>query len=322
MEEFHCQQLRRDQELSTMRIGFSLPQYGTMAEQPKTIAQFARTVELAGAESLWVGDRALTPAAPTLGFARTGPAPFPPQLRRVLDPFAVLTVAATCTERARLGTSVLNAPWYQPLLLARALTTIDLISTGRLVPGFGTGWSPDEFDALGLQLADRGARLDEILDVLDAVWTAEITAHDGRFWTVPPSHFDLAPAQRPRPPFYLGGFAPAALARVGRRADGWLPSVLLPDGARVDELGDMLAVIHRAAELAGRDPDGIDVILRLDIRPGTPLARIRDTLAAIEERTGIKHAFIELMLLARDVAEAMDIATSLLENADKGLEVQ
>lgn len=303
-----------------MRIGFSLPQYGGMAEHPAAVARFARTVELAGAASLWVGDRALAPAAPTMGFAGRGPAQFPPQLRRVLDPFAVLTVAATSTERVRLGTSVLNAPWYQPLLLARALTAIDLISGGRLVPGFGIGWSPDEFDALGLSLADRGARLDEILDVLDAVWTSDITAHSGQFWTVPPSHFDLAPAQHPRPPFYLGGFAPAALARIGRRGDGWLPSVVLPEGSRVGDLGGMLAVIRRTAEQAGRDPDRIDVILRLDVRPETPLVLIRDTLAAIEEKTGIGHAFIELMLLARDVAEATDIAAVLLENAEKGLE--
>lgn len=305
---------------SHMRLGFSLPQYGDMAGNPADIALFARSVERAGAASLWVGDRALTPAAPTLGFAGKGPAPFPPQLRRVLDPFAVLTVAATSTERVRLGTSVLNAPWYQPLLLARALTTLDLISGGRLVAGFGVGWSPDEFAALGLPLAQRGARLDEILDVLDAVWTAGITAHAGRFWTVPPSHFDLAPAQRPRPPCYLGGFSPAALARTGRRGDGWLPSVLLPEGARVGELGGMVAAVRETAEKAGRDPDQIDVILRVDCRPETPLVRIRDTLAEIEERTGIRHAFVELMLLARDVAEAADIAEILLENAEKGLE--
>ena len=301
---------------STMRIGFSLPQYGAMAEQATSVAQFAQTIELAGAESLWVGDRALAPTSPTLGFAKTGPAPFPSQFRKVLDPFGLLTVAALSTTRVRLGTSVLNAPWYQPLLLARSLTTIELLSQGRLVPGFGSGWSPDEFGALGVPFSGRGARLDEVLDVLDAVWTTDITEHAGPLWTVPPSYFDLAPAQHPRPPVYLGGFSPAALARVGRRADGWLPSVRLPDGARADELSDMLAIIRRAAEQAGRSPDEIDVILRVDVHPGVQPAQILDLLAAVEERTGISHAFIELLLLARDSTEAMDIAADLLKSAN------
>jgi len=304
-----------------MRMGFSLPQYGDMAT-PDAVERFARTIESAGAESFWVGDRALCPAAPTRGFGGTPPRPFPDQFRKVLDPFAVLATAASCTERARIGTSVLNATWYPPLLLARSLATVDLLSRGRLVPGFGSGWSPDEFAALGIPSSGLGARLDEVLDVLDAVWSEGTTSHVGALWTVPPSHFDLISNRSSGPPIYLGGFSPAALARVGRRADGWLPTIRLPDRTRVDDLCGMLATIRREAERAGRDADAVDVVLRVDASPGTPSSLIVDTLEEVEQLTGISHAFVELLLLAQDVEEAIDIATTLLETADKGAQTQ
>lgn len=300
-----------------MRMGFSLPQYGDMAT-PGNVKFFARTLESAGAESFWVGDRALCPAMPARGFGGTPPRPFPSQFRKVLDPFAVLATAATCTERAHIGTSVLNATWYSPLLLARSLTTIDLLSHGRLIPGFGSGWSPDEFAALGIPTSGLGARLDEALDILDAVWSEGITSHSGALWTVPPSHFDLVPARRSGPPIYLGGFSQTALTRVGRRADGWLPTIRLPDRTRVDELCGMLATIRCAAERTGRDADAIDVVLRVDASPGTTPSLIIDTLKEVEQLTGINHAFVELLLLAQDVTEAIDIATTLLYLANEG----
>lgn len=304
-----------------MRMGFSLPQYGDMAT-PDAVERFARTVESAGAESFWVGDRALCPAMPTRGFGGTPPRPFPDQFRKVLDPFAVLAIAAACTDRARIGTSVLNATWYPPLLLARSLTTVDLISHGRLVPGFGSGWSPDEFAALGIPTAGLGARLDETLDILHAVWSEGTTSHTGALWTVPPSHFDLVSTRKSGPPIYLGGFSAAALARVGRRADGWLPTIRLPNRTRVNELCDMLATIRHEAERAGRDADAIDVVLRVDASPGTTPSLIIDTLEEVEQLTGINHAFVELLLLAPDVTEAIDIATTLLYMADKGAQTQ
>jgi probable F420-dependent oxidoreductase len=311
VESFHCWAVTSPAKLAAMHIGFGLPQYGNMANHTEQITEFAVGVEKLGAASLWVGDRALAPTSPTLGFARTGPGPFPTQLRVVFDPFVALTLAAAHTSRVRLGSSVLNAPWYSPLLLARSLTAIDHVSRGRLIAGLGLGWSPDEFGAVGVPFEDRGARLDEFLDVLDAIWLGDPVEHEGDRWRIPASHIDLRPVQHPRPPLYLGGTAPAALARIGARADGWLPSVMVPGAAGVDELRRRWDVVRDHAVRAGRAPDAVDAVVRVDVRSGTPLDAIGDVLGAIE-RAGFDHAFVELIGLARDAAEAVDIAAELL----------
>ncbi|MQT05542.1 LLM class flavin-dependent oxidoreductase, partial [Streptomyces jumonjinensis] len=138
-----------------MHIGMALPQYGTHA-RPELIAGFARDAEDAGFDALWVGDRALTPVAPSDVYPGYSPEnPYPPGFTTFLDPVTVLTVAATATERVRLGTSTLTAPWYPPLLLARSLASLDRISGGRLVAGLGIGWMRDEYTAVNADFTRR-----------------------------------------------------------------------------------------------------------------------------------------------------------------------
>ena len=180
-----------------------MPQFGESAHlDVGELARFASTAEQLGADSLWVGDRLLAAVHPTVGYA--GKDTIPDQFRTNLDPFIALTVAATATTTAQLGSSVFVAPWYPPVQLARQLTSIDVISGGRLLPGFGIGWSPEEYQAAGAPFARRGAQLDELLDVLDELWTANPVQHEGTRWSIPESWVDLKPVQRPRPPVYLG----------------------------------------------------------------------------------------------------------------------
>jgi alkanesulfonate monooxygenase SsuD/methylene tetrahydromethanopterin reductase-like flavin-dependent oxidoreductase (luciferase family) len=113
--------------------------------------------------------------------------PLPEDQVRALDPFAAMATAAAVTDRARIGTSVLVAPWYPPAVLARALTSLDLLSEGRLTVGLGTGWSIDEYEAAGADIYRRGQDLDEILDVLDAHWNDGPITHDGHVARIAPS---------------------------------------------------------------------------------------------------------------------------------------
>ena len=127
-------------------LGFAVPQFGESAHlDVGELARFASTAEQLGADSLWVGDRLLAAVHPTVGYAGTDT--IPEQFRTSLDPFIALTVAATVTTKARLGSSVFVAPWYPPAQLGRQLPSIDVISGGRLLPGFGIGWSPEEYRA-------------------------------------------------------------------------------------------------------------------------------------------------------------------------------
>jgi probable F420-dependent oxidoreductase len=289
-----------------IKLGFALPQFGPLGQAGR-VAPFAAEAERLGARSLWVGDRLLAPVHPTVGYA--GGDTIPAEFRSALDPFAVLTAAAAVTERAMLGCSVLNLPWYAPAVIARSLTTIDVLSGGRLLPGFGIGWSPDEYEAAGVPWRGRGARLDESLDALEAWWTANPVEYRGSAVTVPESHVDLRPARRP--PIYLGGGSEAALRRVGRRADGWLPAVRVPGRRAVDLLHAQRAVVREAAAAVGRGD--LPVALRVNVLPGAPVARVADELADIEAATGIEDMFVELTFRVSDVDDALELAAELLD---------
>ncbi|MFW5417231.1 TIGR03619 family F420-dependent LLM class oxidoreductase [Nocardiopsis sp. CNT-189] len=295
-----------------MRLGFALPQFGAAAHRPEEAARFAREAEGMGAASLWAGDRLLAPVHPSVGYG--GSDALPPQFRSALDPFVLLTAAAGATERALLGTSVLNAPWYPPALLARSLTAIDRISGGRLLPGLGTGWSPEEYRAAGVPMGERGRRLDECLDALEELWSDGPAEYRGELWEVPESHVDLKPVQRPRPPIYLGAFAPAALRRVARRADGWLPVAVLPGRADpVEAVAGPLAAIREEAARQGRDPSAVGAVLRINAAPSVSVSEIAEAALAAEQEAGVEHAFVDLMYLTEDTDRMLELADRLLE---------
>ncbi|MFE7580972.1 TIGR03619 family F420-dependent LLM class oxidoreductase [Streptomyces gardneri] len=289
-----------------MEIGIALPQYGTHA-RADLIAGFARDAEEAGFDSLWVGDRALAPVAPSdLYPGHTPENPYPHQYRTFLDPLTVLTVAATATDRARLGTSTLNGPWYPPVLLARSLTSLDLVSGGRLDVGLGIGWLRDEYTAVGADFGRRGALLDELLDVLHGTWTEEEFGHEGPRWTIPASYVGLRPARPAGPPVYLGGFSPAALRRVGRRADGWVGAVLPPGVA-----GHLWDEARRAAEEAGRDPEALRRRIRHNPAPGATADTVAAVLAGVRD-TGAEGCFVDLQQCVDEPGEALEFGVKIL----------
>ncbi|MFD0419072.1 TIGR03619 family F420-dependent LLM class oxidoreductase [Streptomyces sp. NPDC127108] len=295
-----------------MHIGIALPQYGTHA-RAEVIASFARDAEAAGFDSLWVGDRSLTPVEPSdLYPGHTPEHPYPAEYKTFLDPLVVLTVAATATTRVRLGTSTLNAPWYPPLLLARSLTSLDRVSGGRLDAGLGIGWLRDEYTAVNADFGRRGARLEEILDVLEGIWAREVFGHKGEHWEIPRSYVGLRPAQRSGPPLYLGGFSPAAMARVGRRAAGWV-GVSLPAEAQAGLWG----IARRAAEEAGRDPDALRRQIRHNPRPGATEEEIAAVLRGVRD-TGAESSFVDLQQCVREPMEALELGSAVLERVRRG----
>lgn len=238
-----------------MRVGTVLPQMGTVAG-PAAIQRAAREAEALSYDSLWVAERLLFPLRPQNPYPGSPDGSLPAIYRHVLTPLETLTYAAAHTSRIALGTSILNMPYHQPVMLARQLATLDVLSGGRLHVGLGQGWSQDELQAVGAATADRAARADEFIAVLKAMWTAEPVEHRGRYFQVPASIVEPKPVQRPHPPIYLAAYAPAALARAARLADGWLPT-----GIPLAALRQLVPSFRAMAAANGRAPGATAVVL-------------------------------------------------------------
>ena len=199
-----------------MRLGFSLPVFGKAAATPGGIARYAREAEQAGAAGLWVGDRLLSPVAPVVPYP--GYDTMPEEFHTAHDPFTALAVAAAVTETAVLGSSTINATQYQPANFARLLTSLDVAANGRLLPGLGIGWSPDEYAAVGIPMSERGKRLDDLLDLLETWWTKDTVAHEGVGYAIAESHVaPQAGAQAAGAPGRLRRKVAAPRRRAGRR---------------------------------------------------------------------------------------------------------
>lgn len=295
-----------------MRLGFSLPTLGAKANEVKGIARFSADVENLGATSLWVTDRLLSPVDPSVGYYPDSKF-LPAEFRVAADPLTALAIAATVTSEARLGTHVMSAPWHSPALLARTLASIDVASGGRLTAGFGTSNFPEEYQAAGVPFEKRGARLDEMLDVLESWWTADPVAHQGPLFTIPASYVQHKPVQRPRPPIYLGGFGPRALRRVGQRADGWMPYWLVPEMMPASQLTEGWATVRRTAEEAGRDPDQLGLVLRVNVSAGTTVEAVAEGLKKISSTLRADETLIDFTYIATTVDHAIDLAGQILE---------
>lgn len=273
-----------------MDIGFAVPVAGSWATAT-TIVDLSRRAEALGYASLWTFQRLLVPVGPD-------DAPvLPPQYRSVLDPLTVLAHVAAVTNTARLGVAVVNMPYEAPVVLAKSLTTIDHLSSGRLDVGLGIGWMQQEFDAAGADMARRGARAEDYLACLRTIWADEVVEYHGEFYEVPRSRIDPKPVQRPHPPLLLGGGAPAALRRIGRLADGWVSSSAA-DLSRIDE---PIGIVQEAAHNAGRDAGALRFVVRGVVKvradergPLTgSLDDIAADIAALADK-GVTEVFVDL----------------------------
>ncbi len=237
-----------------MRLGFGLPQFGPWGV-PDAIVTVAKSAEDFGFDSLWVADRILWPVKPRVPYP-IGDGTLPLSYKRPLDPLETLTFAAAHTRRIALGTSVINFPWYNPVLLARRLSTLDVLSAGRLRVGLGIGWSPDEYEAAGVPWHERGKRADEFLQFLKQIWVNDPVEFRGKYYRVPNSFIGPKPIQKPHPPIYMAAYTPSAMRRVATQAQGWFPV-----GIPLNGIGPMFEGIKAMAGEAGRNPAELELII-------------------------------------------------------------
>jgi len=278
-----------------VQMGFAVPLAGSWAT-PANQVEVAQRAEELGYASLWTFQRLLFPAD------REGPdaARWQPVYRSVHDPLITLAYLAAHTSRIRLGVAVLNMPWFSPILLAKQTATLDAVSAGRLDLGLGLGWSKQEYDAAGAPFERRGARAEEFVACLKAIWTEDPVDFSGEFHQITGAHVDPKPVQQPHPPLLLGGSAEPALRRAGRVADGWISS----SGQDLAAIGAAIRVVTDAAAEAGRDPATLRFISRgvVRLRPEATgerrpltgsLAQIKADVAEVAEQ-GVTELFVDL----------------------------
>jgi probable F420-dependent oxidoreductase len=236
--------------------GLKLGLYGLHrggSADPDTLARRARLAEQAGFESLWVGDHIALPSG-------LDDPPDQPRLEAVV---AVAHMAAL-TSRLRLCFGVIVLPQRQPVLLAKQLASIDVLSKGRLTVGIGVGYVEQELRALGVSLADRGARTDEYLAAMRALWDAPLPSFEGRFVGFSGVIERPRPVQRPHPRIVIGGESPAAYRRAVQDGDGWYGWDL-----DLEQTAGALAALREAASRYSRRP-GLGA-LEVTITPPGPV---------------------------------------------------
>ncbi len=213
---------------------------------PRLWAEAAEAADGLGFESAWLPEHLVLPKEMAGSpFAGAEHPPVPPETQ-LFDPGSMLSFLAARTRSIRLGTYVYLLGLRHPFITARAFGTLDWLSSGRAVIGAGAGWLRSEWEALGIDPATRGARLEEAIGVCRRLWTEETVAHDGPFFPFAAVAFEPKPVQQPIP-IHVGGESAVALRRAARLGDGWIGMGATPESAAA-----VVATIRRHRHEAGR----------------------------------------------------------------------
>lgn len=243
-----------------MRVGVHLANWGAPASVER-ITGLARAAEDLGFDSVWVTDHVVIPDRFDSVYPIRPMVHTPDTAEMCFEPIVTLAAVAGATTRVGIGTSALITPARNPLVTVKQLTTLDVLSGGRLEVGLGAGWLEEEFDALGASFADRGALLDEHIEIFRRHWADERPEYRGRLTEVPRLRFQPRPVRPGGPPVTIGGQGPAAFRRAAQ-TDGWQPVNLLP----ADLVGPVDEIRRRRKDL-GR-PEEFEVLLRCPVEMG------------------------------------------------------
>jgi len=215
---------------------------------PRRWADFARDVEAAGFESVWVPEHLVMPVA-MHGKPNSPDEGEPPisATTPTYDPWVQMATMTAVTERLKVGTNVYNVGLRHPVITARSLTTLDNVSQGRVVFGVGASWLRTEWDVMDLDFDSRGRRVDETIAVIRRLLTEPEVSHDGEFFRFRAVGFEPKPVQTPTPPILVGGDSRAAMRRAALLGDGWIPME-----QTLDTLPGNLATIRKLRADAGR----------------------------------------------------------------------
>jgi probable F420-dependent oxidoreductase len=289
-----------------MRFGVTLPNFGMHAKKD-AILKIAKTAEELGFDSLWVSDHIVIPKSHQ-GFGDI-----------FYEPLTTLTYVAACTIKIHLGTSVIILPYRNPIVLAKMLSTLDLLSGGRVILGVGVGWLKDEFDALGISYEERGPITDECIEVLKVLWTEEEVSFKGRYYNFSGIKFLPRPIQKPHPPIWVGGNSRRGIERAVKSGDGWHSVGLTPEEMKekvkyVNELlsekrkktSDFVVSLRKNLQIKSTSKKELKGTEDREILRGTP-----DKIAEGVERykeSGVEHLILQVLGgTLEEVVKAMEV---------------
>ena len=254
-------------------------------DDPATAARVARAAEQAGFDSLWTGEHIV------LADPQTPPSPMPPDVPFV-DSAVALAFAAGHTRTIKLATGIIILPQRNPVVLAKELASVDVVSGGRLICGFGIGSLALEYASLGVPFEHKGKRAEEYIGAMKALWTMEQPEFHGRFVSFSGVRAEPRPAQKPCPPIIFGGNSPFAASRTARLGDGWFGF-----GLDRDRTANLIDGIRQACDRHGRPFDQIEISV-------TPRARVDAEIVRQYAELGVHR--IVLYTRARDQAGVLD----------------
>lgn len=287
-----------------MKFGVFLPVSGRAASR-KTLMEAAQQAEALGYDSVWAADRLVMPwkIETTYPYSKEAAFIVPPD-RPFFDTLTCLAFLAGCTENIQLGMSVMVLPYRHPLHWAKIATTIDQLSTGRLILGVGVGWMEEEFAAMNAPFKERGKVSDEQLTLLQLLWTEEHITFHGQYYNVDDIAFSPKPHQKPRLPIWVGGEGKQAQRRAGRYGDAWFPYfVKITPG----ELAAGFENVRAEATKAGRNPNEVALAcclpVELTAKDGPPIeSYLKGSVEQVAERlkqfidAGVVHIGVQFMI--------------------------
>ncbi|MGD8830844.1 MAG: LLM class F420-dependent oxidoreductase [Pseudomonadales bacterium] len=285
-----------------MKIGYFGFNNGPLG-QPETMVPILRAIEDAGFESAWTGEHvvAIDPQEP--------PSPVPPDFP-MLDTVASLSFAAGVTSRLKLGSGIILLAQRNPVVLAKELASLDVLSGGRLLFGVGVGYVKREFDVIGVPYEERGARVSEHIEAIRTLWTQDRPDFDGRFTRIHGVQSKPLPVQKPHPPIIVGGMSDVAYRRAVRQGDGWYGFNQTEESTAASVEG-----LRRAAVALGME-DRLGA-LEISVTPNGPVDR--DRLKRFED-LGVSRLIL-LPRPAAGAATALDGIRRFVEQTAQTLEL-
>jgi len=251
-----------------MRFGFYLPTRGPLANR-RDIKAYINTAEEVGFSSVAVADHIVVPTAIESAYPYTVGGEFLSK-GDAMEQLSLMAFVAGASESLRIISSVMIVPHRNPVLVAKALATSDVLSEGRITVGVGVGWMAEEFEALDApDFKKRGAVTDEYIRIWKKLWTGEAVSHESDFYSFKELYCQPAPLQNPHPPIWIGGHSTPALRRVARLADGWHPvGATAASPLPPSEMRQKLAQLKELTEAEGRDFDALTISYKAPIYDG------------------------------------------------------